>query len=81
MNQLRKKRTYYSVPGEASIVDYDVDLAASEFGSFLHKLVNVLYIQHITRNSCCLPATFFNGFGDCIRLVCSSRSVSFHAQS
>ena len=72
-NQFRKIRTYYSVPGEASIVDYDVDLAASKFGGFLHKLVDVLSIRHISRNSCCLSATFFDGFGDRIRLVCSSK--------
>ena len=72
-NRFQEVRTYYSVPGEASVVDYDVDLATSEFGGFLHKLVNVLCIQHISRNSCCLSATFFDGFGDCIRLIYSSK--------
>lgn len=35
---------YYSVPGEASIVDYNVDLAPSKFSGFLHELVNVLCV-------------------------------------
>lgn len=40
----QKVRTYYSVPSEAGIVDYNVDLAPSEFRGFLHKFVNILCV-------------------------------------
>lgn len=34
----------YSVPSKAGVVDYNVDLAPSEFRGFLHKLVNILCV-------------------------------------
>lgn len=72
-NQLLKYGSYlvyYSIPGKASVVDYDVNLGPSEFGGFFHKLVNVLCIQHIARHRYCLSTSVINGFCDCVRLGC-----------
>lgn len=41
---------YYSVPGEAGVVDNDVYLAIAEFGCLLHQLVDMFCIQHVARD-------------------------------
>jgi hypothetical protein len=36
------------VPGEAGIVDEDVDLAVAELGSFLHQLPDALVLEQVS---------------------------------
>lgn len=37
-----------SIPGEAGIIDYDVDFAVAKLGRLLDEFVDVVVLEHIT---------------------------------
>lgn len=52
----------HTVPSEAGVVDYDVDVALSKLCCFLNKLVDVRGVENVSRNCSCLAPCFV----DCI---------------
>lgn len=62
-----------TIPGEASVVDDDVNLAIAKFCRLLHQLLDVCVVQHITRDMSCRP-TF------CIDLLCYSLCLGWQCE-
>jgi len=60
-----------TVPGISSIVDNDVDLAVAKLCGFLNQLVDVVIVEHISRNSNCLAARLVDFIYYILGLLCS----------
>lgn len=58
-----------TVPGKASVVDNDVNLAVAKFRSLLDQLIYVAVVQHIAGHRQRLAAILVDALRDLVRLV------------
>lgn len=60
----------YAVPGEAGIVDNDVDLAATKVCGFLHEVFDVLIVEDVAGDGGSFAAGFVDAVGYFLGLFC-----------
>jgi hypothetical protein len=58
----------HAVPGVASVVDDDVDLAIAELCGLLDQRLEVFVVEHVAWSGNGLAATFVNSIGDALCL-------------
>lgn len=58
----------YGVPGEAGVVDDDVDFAVAEFGGFLDEVLVVGWVNNVAGDGEGGAAGFVDGIGDRLSL-------------